>query len=314
MLERSGALRILSALALAACAAACEPSGGGGVRAIVWQRNAQLGDSVAVPISSNALPALNFDDPSPSSGIGTNVSGLSKDNVRVALTDSVGVTYVTPDAVIEASAARPSSYASTWPGAWMAIVVFTVPSSLVLPSYPAAVSVDFYIGGVLDAFTTNTVWVTGSAGGATTFAPPLSQLENPPLLRLRAQVGTNKFSTSCQIGSIQFDLMYSSAVSNPKAFVNSEAFRGTVSLWPTGSGSARVILVAPDGFALRDSDHNGIGGMGPLIDISFTKVAPFDASHFSINNLVVTKPDGTLCLNQANQTSTQAFQLIVVGG
>lgn len=37
-------------------------------------------------------------------------------------------------------------------------------------------------------------------------------------------------------------------------------------------------------------------------------------SHLQIQNLIVTTPDGTTCVDQSNQTSTQAFQLTVIRG
>jgi hypothetical protein len=305
-------------LGSAVLATACQVVTGTGMTPVVWQQDAYLGDNVALPIASNAVPSFNIDD-SGSGSPGTNVFRISKENVWVRLQVAPNAfRWVPVDAVIETSVARSSAWASAYPGAWMAIVVFRIPTDLAITVFPAEVPLQVAVDGIVGSILTSRLTILGPGGTPSTFNPSLSDLENPPMLRLRARVGEGAFAESCQIGAIQFDLSYSSAVSDPQAYVNSEAFRGTATLAVTGSGTARVVLVAPDGFWIQDVDDwggsNDVAGSGPMLDIAFTKNAPFDASDFQINNLQVAEPDGTICVSQPDQESTSAFQLTVIRG
>jgi hypothetical protein len=287
-----------------------------GINPLVWNQDAHLGETVAMPFASNGIYQYPLvPDESGSGTPGLNVSRVSKENVTVRLkVNSTTYVEVAPDAVIESSASRSSEYASLFPGTWMTMVVFTVPANLPITP-PKTVGVSVKVDGINDVWPGGSISIAdGTIGTPTNFYAPLDQLENPPMLRVRSRTGTGKFPTDCVIGSIQFDLAYPSSVADPAAYVNSEAYLAMVRAYPTGSGTARVVLVSPDGFTLPDPDGNGVSGTGPIIDIAFTKNAPFAVTDFHLNNLVVTNTDGSTCVNQPNQDSTAAFQLNVIRG
>jgi hypothetical protein len=299
---------------LALNSAACQVTQG--VNPLIWNQTALLGESVSMPFASNGIDYYPLVPDESGSGVpGLNVTRISRDNVRVRLqVASQTFVDVVPDAVIEASASRSSSYANeSFPGTWMGMVVFTLPANLPVTP-PKTVPVQVKIDGTLVPWVAGSVYVTGTGGSPTAFFAPLEELENPPMLRVRARAGANKFPTDCNIGSIQFDLRYPSSVESPKAYVNSDAFLSVVRAYQTGSGVARVVLVSPDGFTLPDADGNGVSGGGPIIDIAFTKNASFAVGDFHLDNLVVTRVDGTTCVNQAAQESTASFQLNVIRG
>jgi hypothetical protein len=294
----------------------CQYSTTSGQTPVVWNQKVRIGDSVAFGISSNGLGLT--DDPalgSWGSRPGANPSRLSKDNVKVRLTPPTGpVQDVSPVAVIEVSTSRLSPINLTFPGTWVAIVVFNVPAGLPESGFPYSVPLRIVLDGTVLIDRAVSIQVTGIGGAPTQFFPSLEDLENPPMLRLRANVAADAFPEECLVGSIQFDLSYSSAVAEPLVAANSEAFRSSVTAVQGAPGVVRIVLVDPDGFLVNDLDGNGRGGSGPMIDVAWSRLAQFDESHFTMSNLVVTTPDGAICVDQSGQDSTQSFHSAVTRG
>lgn len=301
----------------AACLAviACRDDGSQSGQVLAWPPRAMGGDTVSIGIETTRIdydPYKHFD--------------LSTENLTLRL-EEVGqpanFIEIDPRAVVSATADAATELERNHPGTELQIAVFDVPdgSQVALPfsAYPASIRVVPLREGIpLNEGTTSSFAVfeleAATGGQATPFWPPsgLQELEPLPSLRLRPlwyDAGGLRFEPTWTIGSIQFDLGYPVAVQNPKAIAKGRASGGTALARPIGSQTARVLVVAPDGFQLPPTAGSGLG-LGPLIDVVFDKTGAFDESGFTLTNLVVTDPDGNPLVEEPGDASAY-FTMIV---
>jgi hypothetical protein len=293
-------LRLLAPVALlllAYVALACSPAGSG--TPIVWPRAARLGDTVAMSIDSNHVPLI---------GPVFEKYDLSEDNVTLEIRQGTTLLgTVTPRAVFDGLSAPASLKNATHAGPFLTIVVFNLPASLPISTFPATTQVRLLVDGVLPTYSAiGTLQILGSGGTPTGFtADSVPEGLGPrPMLRLQGRAageGVDGFDPGWTIGAIELRLEYpSEAVSAPDPFPATEASRA-LAFASTGDppGTVRVVLTDPRGFTLPSTPGYAGGdrvGEGPLLDIAFTKATGegFEAEDFTVRDLKVFDPDGVL--------------------
>jgi hypothetical protein len=292
---RSSHLATLSFLALGV--AACDH---GSNVPIAFPKRAYLGETVATAIDtdSSLIPAW-----------GKNYA-LSSENVRIQLMDVLTeeTQILTPRAVMVGSSVSGTAFTEYEGTTEVSIAVFDLPATLpedfteppsdvwVIPVfYPSLQPI------ALEMYSALRILGPANEGeGSTTFVPhqgppefalPIEKkLEPLPALRIRAK--TTQFPAGWAIGAVQFDVTYPASVSNPRAYGRNKAARALAHAGNVATGRARVILVDPIELELKDS-----AARGPFVDIVFDQSAPFAASSFHIENLIVTSVDGAVLVN-----------------
>lgn len=106
--------------------------------------------------------------------------------------------------------------------------------------------------------------------------------------------------------------IFAAVFANPQAHPTAEATNTLAMVDPIDATSARVLLVEPSGFALRDADPSNTPiGTGPFLDVVFAKTGPFETGEFAIEDLVATDRDGNELLREPGD-ATALFQLLAV--
>jgi hypothetical protein len=243
--------------------------------------------------------------------------------------------------VFDADLSKSDSRADWRPGASVTIALVDLPVDA-LPcatGYPVPVDLVLVRDGVADGFVIGKLTLTGNQGQPTPFAhlaeePALAPGESlderfgpKPALRLRPLAGAGTpaqpgFAFDWVIGSIEFDLTYKhDKVSAPVAFTATNAVNGTAVVGPStpldvDDSVAHVVLMDPKGFTLPELHPwavSGGAGEGPVLEIAFDKLTQFGTGDFAIENLVVTKLDGTIQVDLRGETGSGAyFQTIAV--
>jgi len=303
--------RLFSALLLFALfSAACDQNAS---QPIAFSRRAYLGETISLPISSDS--AFTFG----------NTFTLSKENVVIRLWDQgTDATYdVAPRAVVVGTSAAGTLTSEQDGATEVSIAIFDLPSTLP-PGFdplPSSVRLIPLLLPGMTSLISNVSWyptleILGNAAageGPTVFypGPPAAelQLEALPSLRLRAR--RPQFHHSWTIGSVAFEVkLLNAAVSNPRAYARITASRALAYATPIAADRIRVILVDPVGFKLVVTSSPSVLGSGPFVDVVFDQSAPFSASDFEIENLVVTRLDGTILINDPGN-SEEFFELYV---
>ncbi len=295
-----------AALALTALASAACTTGG---IPILAPGEAKLGATALVFVDTNGIP----------NGDLYEHYDLSRDNVTLGIEDAAGVQVFAPRAVVGFQDLRT---AETVPndilkgaGRQIFAAVFDIPESLTFPSFPATTAVRVMRNGIelWEPARRPPLTITGPGGTATSFLGGLELHEPQPQLRLRAQgPSAGAFDDTWLIGSLSFRLVYPAALSNPQAHPTAEATSALAMVDPIDATSARVLLVEPSGFALRETDFsNSAIGTGPFLDVVFTKTGPFETGEFAIEDLVATDRDGNELLREPGD-ATALFQLLAV--
>jgi hypothetical protein len=283
------------------------------VQPIPFPKRAYLGETVSVAIDTD------------SAHVGAKHFTLSSKNVRIQLWDTVteATHDVVPRAVITSTTALGTTASEQDGATELTVVVFDLPTTLPLgfnspPTSLWIYPVFFPSGAAINTSVSPIIEILGPASegdGPTTFYPGLPEfspaiekrLEPLPALRLRAR--RPQFLPSWTIGSIEFEISYPSAVSNPRAYSKITAARALAFATTIGPGRARVVLVDPIGFKLNAiTGSTTVLGAGPFIDLVFDQAAPFSASGFDIENLVVTTVDGTVLIDDPGN-SEEFFEL-----
>jgi len=311
-------LRTVVALCSILLVSACLQVGGTSGEALVFPGTARLGDTVAIAIDSNYIPA-------PIPGDAQEHHDLSRDNVTLKIIQGTNTVLHTLDgaeivAVFDGHAAPASIRQQVGAGVFATIVVFNLPTALdVAPSsYPATnLKVRLFVDGVAQSAITGKLTILGTGGAPTDFfveSEPVD-LEPRPTLRLAA-VGDGTweagFEPARAIGGIEFLLEYpAEALSEPEVFPATEASRGLAFLGPEDTpGEVKVFLTDPRGFTLPyKAEVDGVGD-GFLLEVAFTKAEneAFAAEDFTIRDLKVTDPDGVLLTPVfSSGTDTTAF-------
>lgn len=278
-----------------------------------FPKRAYLGETISIAIDTDSLY------------VGSKNFTLSSENVRIQLWDqgSDATFNLTPRGVITSATAL-GTKASEQDGATeISVAVFDLPSTL-----PAGFSTppsDVWVMTLLypsmeyvDGNVFPTVRILGPASqgdGATTFYPGLpeiptaieARLEPLPALRLRAK--RPQFQHTWTIGSIQFEVVYPSSVSSPRAYSKITAAGALAYATGISTGRARVVLVDPKGFKLNAGGAPPTAlGPGPFVDIAFNQSAPFSTSNFDIENLLVTDVNGNVLIDDPGN-SEEYFEL-----
>jgi len=224
------------------------------------------------------------------------------------------------------SRAHPGSQAAVGsPGAELSVAVFDLPNETQIPvalTYPATVRVRAVISGGSVSPRVATLTLLGAgASPATLWPEPGSDLATRPMVRLRPLEGAGGFAAgggAPLIAGLEFEIEYPPAVGSPSVFPATEAAFATALVGPgSASGRARVVIVDPKGFRLKDPSHADRAGEGPLVDVVFgTKTGAFTSSQFKIWNLFVTDVNGNVVLDRRapplGPDSTSAFIVTAV--
>lgn len=249
-----------------------------------------------------------------------NAHDASTENVIIRLSDNAtATTYdITPRTILDSALGNAVAESSTG----VTIAVFDLPDRATLPAaivLPATVTltairlpadVPLYSGAFASYPQLEILGDETLGNGPTDFWPfvDTGDAEAPPSLRFQGKLNT--FPTDQAIGALQFELVYPLTVSNPRAFVLGEAEHAAVSVSPSGLGRLRVVVIhpSPTGFVLPTSFSPTSLGAGPFLDVSFDKTAPFGTSDFTVENLIVNAPDGTVLVDLVGD-STSYFTL-----
>lgn len=281
------------------------------VATLVWPEVAYQGDTVAVLFNTEQDASTDPDGA---------LVVASRDDVIVNVEDPDGHSEaLTPRAVVELPAAPGAKGLGTPPVSLTGIVAFfEIPDPWPNPSptygLPATFHVDVEHNGAATSGS-DVVSVVGTGGAAVSFAPvaPLELLGPTPMVRLRPvwdEVALEGFDPAWQIGSLEFALRYTQAdvseVLDLSAVANGEGISGLAmsdrlpdelsdKLW-------NVMLIAPDGFALPDSEVGSTGdspiGRWSLIDlIAETDPnggvgSPIEEAEFAVEDVRVFDLDG----------------------
>ena len=302
----------------------CTQAGSGG-EPVVWPGTARLGDTVAMAINSNYIPA-------PLPGDVSERHDLSRDNVSLRILEGTGPSQtllhtIEDDAIVavfDGHAAPAAIRQQLEPGVFLTVVVFNLPSAFdVAPSsYPATnLKVRLYVDGANQGVT-GKMTVLGTGGAPTDFfsgSEPVD-LEPRPTLRLRTNnddTWAAGFEPDAEIGGLEFILEYpTDKVSSPEVFPATEASRSLAFLGPeVAPGFVKVFVTDPRGFTLPYKiEVDGVGD-GFLVEFAFTKLPDeeFQPEDFTIWDLKVTDRSGGLLtpVFASNTDTTAYFERIV---
>jgi len=316
----------LALLLLAVPKSACMPGNEPGELAepSLWPDRAYLGETIAMPITTNNLPGFPFFEP-------LEQHDATTSNVQLRIKDADGIDVdFTPRAVLTGAPGAATEVGPTGGGATVTFALLDLPETTYpsanfdFSSYPVDRQVTIIYDGVAGAAATLSILgpeTDTRAKGPKFFQDfatglPLDQALTPrPVLRLRAHGPTSCSSPklplpSGTIGGMEFEIEYPSVVSNPDPIPTAEAGRATATATVIATGRARVLLLDPDGFQLPDATGCS-SGTGPFLDIAFTKSDEFAAGDFTIRNLYVTDVDGVPIVDDRGSGSTEYFDLIV---
>lgn len=299
----------------------------------MWPNATQNGSTVAMSIGGNALPIdpWNLENTQDVERYDLSVANVV---LRVADDSAMGYTDLVPRSVFEVAAADPVRIDWTVDpppirGAYVTIAVFDPrddandPLPIDPATYPRDTTVQLVVDGNPSPVIIGRLNILGGGGTPTSFLPSGGQFASTSavlgMVRLVARVaapGQSGFDPAWLVGSIEFTLVYPDArARGPEIFLNSEANEGTAILTPGGSvGTARVVVADPKGFSLPEHlSHPGQAGSGPIIDLRFERLAPFDPqdpAQFAIRDLVVSDLDGNPLIDERGNDATSYFRLV----
>jgi hypothetical protein len=278
---------------------------------IVYPHRAYLGETISVAIDTDHSPVQ-----------GRNYT-LSGDNVRIQITDTVtnATATLVPRAIVLGANPLNTPLGEQQGTTEVSIAVFDLPTELppdpstdpatpfsALPTTVTVFAVFHPDLTVINPQMYPTLEILGPAEegqGPTTFfpsppdfAPPPIEVALEPLPALRVAAKTLKFPSTWSIGSIQFDVVYNTAlVGNPRAYAKTMVAKAYARAVDVSPGRARAMLVDPQGLELRAS-----AARGPFVDIVFDKTAPFETADFSIEDLLVSDVDGNVLVDMRTGT------------
>ncbi len=270
-------------------------------------------------------------------GYAPNKMDFSTENVTLhiaSVADPMLETVITPRSVFEGHIAPTATLGlDATQGSWMTIAVFDVPSTGNFAEFSGDATVTALRDGFPFALVKGSLRVINENATPLSFGPLRpgpDELEPRSVLRIIPGLDL----LDATIGGLEFEIEFDGTkVSNPEPFPNGSAIHAAIATGPGSTGSrTRIVLVAPQGFTLSDqlqSIPQPIPGIGPLIDIAWTRViefvsAPplileitrrFDQTNFSILNLYVTDTEGNALIDDRTTPptdSTGRFHLAVV--
>jgi len=314
----------------------CGPQVGFNATTGIFPTTVQLGDTIAVAVDSNNVPL--FDDL-------VEKHDLSLENTEINLEvygDPACNQTLSPRSVFEAGLAK-TTERTQFRGPSITIAMVDIPTTALpcIGSFPKDVVVRLIYDGAPDSSVGGVIEVTGDQGAPTRFrhnaeVPTLGPLESlderfdpKPALRLRPLAGDGTsldpgFDESWTIGSIEFDLEYADdKVTSPTAYTAADAVNGTAIVGPSTSlggnrSVAHVVVMDPAGFQLGAQQYTDGAGEGPVVDVTFDKLLPFDVAQgdFAIENLVVTSLSGAIEVDLRDEVapdgSAAFFNLIAI--
>lgn len=306
-------------LGLVMASIGCGETPGGYPLPVAFPNAALLGQTMAIAIDGNAME-----------GFDIALTDLAADTIEIEINDDTGIVSITPRAVFYGGASDlRSPYSAARPGAWIAIVLFDLPTTLQYASYPPQPDPSIRIKhhGVNLIGREPSIKIMGTGGTPHTFYPtglfapgePFEKtLEPDPALRIRTRKDQGAFAWTepggelTPIGSIQLDVLYPACVSSPDAYGGGEATRATVLENDDGSGRVKIMLIDPEGFTLPPPEAGSDrAGRGPVLEVAFDKSCAFVAGEFDVENLLVTDTFGNVLIDErgSQSSSGQYFDL-----